>query len=357
MFFAVLSLGLVTAVSGGLIKKSNCPGLFDDQGNQIAANDNRCCVFIAARDNLLDRFDKTCGEDAHDALRLSFHDAAGFSISGGPSLGGGADGSIMAFPDVEFLNPDNDGLQGSTSALADIANEHGISFGDIIQFAAAVAVAQCPGAPRLQFLAGRPNATIPAVDGLVPNPNQEIPIIKARMLDLGFTPEQTVSLLTSHTMAAQDKQNPDVHGSPFDSTPGDFDGQFFLDTLLHSPVSGILPSGVFRLNSDAGFARDSETACFWQKAVADSGFMTNNFHDQMARMAVIGQNTDNLFDCTEAVPNPPGARRSTRFPAGSSLADIDQSCATSPFPNVGTDPGPATTVPPVPPQDNGTGGS
>lgn len=41
-----------------------------------------------------------CGEEAHSALRLSFHDAIGFSIHGGK--GGGADGSILAFNSTEL---------------------------------------------------------------------------------------------------------------------------------------------------------------------------------------------------------------------------------------------------------------
>lgn len=41
-----------------------------------------------------------CGEEAHSALRISFHDAIGFSIHGGK--GGGADGSILAFNSTEL---------------------------------------------------------------------------------------------------------------------------------------------------------------------------------------------------------------------------------------------------------------
>ena len=41
---------------------------------------------------------------AHEALRLTFHDAIGFSKSGGPSQGTGADGSIMIFNDTELLD-------------------------------------------------------------------------------------------------------------------------------------------------------------------------------------------------------------------------------------------------------------
>lgn len=49
-----------------------------------------------------------CGEEAHSALRLSFHDAIGFSIHGGK--GGGADGSILAFNSTELEFHANGGL-------------------------------------------------------------------------------------------------------------------------------------------------------------------------------------------------------------------------------------------------------
>ena len=39
-----------------------------------------------------------------------------------------------------------------------------------IQFAAAVGLSNCPGAPRLPFLLGRPEAEGPAKDGTVPEP-------------------------------------------------------------------------------------------------------------------------------------------------------------------------------------------
>jgi hypothetical protein len=39
-----------------------------------------------------------------------------------------------------------------------------------IQFAAAVGVSNCPGAPRLSFLLGRPPPVAPAADGTVPEP-------------------------------------------------------------------------------------------------------------------------------------------------------------------------------------------
>ena len=43
-----------------------------------------------------------------------------------------------------------------------------------IQFAAAVGVANCPGAPRLKFLLGRPPPVAPAADLTVPDPFGEL---------------------------------------------------------------------------------------------------------------------------------------------------------------------------------------
>lgn len=48
-----------------------------------------------------------CGEEAHSALRLSFHDAIGFSLHGGK--GHGADGSILAFNSTELQYHANGG--------------------------------------------------------------------------------------------------------------------------------------------------------------------------------------------------------------------------------------------------------
>ena len=61
-----------------------------------------CCKLFPIVDQIQkDLFDGgECGEEAHSALRLSFHDAIGFSIHGGK--GNGADGSILAFNSTEL---------------------------------------------------------------------------------------------------------------------------------------------------------------------------------------------------------------------------------------------------------------
>ena len=98
-----------------------------------------------------------------------------------------------------------------------------------IQFAGAVGVANCQGGPQLQFMAGRSNDSQPAPAGLVPAPEDSIDDILARMADAGFSANEVVDLLASHSVAAQDHVDPTIPGTPFDSTPSSFDSQFFVE--------------------------------------------------------------------------------------------------------------------------------
>jgi hypothetical protein len=66
-----------------------------------------------------------------------------------------------------------------------------------IQLAGAVGVGNCPGAPRLQFLLGRPNATAPAPDHTIPAPFDSTDTILARFADAGFDSDEVVALLAS----------------------------------------------------------------------------------------------------------------------------------------------------------------
>ena len=67
-------------------------------------------------------------------------------------------------------------------------------------------------------MAGRPNATAPAVDGLIPEPQNSITEILERFDDAGgFTPFEVVSLLASHTVARADHVDPHLDAAPFDS--------------------------------------------------------------------------------------------------------------------------------------------
>lgn len=57
----------------------------------------------------------------------------------------------------------------------------------------------------MQFLAGRSNISRPAPDLTVPEPSDATDKIFARMGDAGFSPNEVVDLLASHSVAAQDR--------------------------------------------------------------------------------------------------------------------------------------------------------
>ena len=181
--------------------------------------------------------------------------------------------------------------------------------------------------------------------------------ILARMADAGFDPIETVWLLSSHTIAAADLVDPTIPGTPFDSTPELFDTQFFIETQLvgtlfpgtaGNPGEVMSPlAGEMRLQSDFELARDSRTACEWQSFVNNQPKIQGRFHDAFHDLSLLGQNIDDLIDCSEVIQTPPPPASNAHLPAGLTAEDVEGACAATPFPTLPTDPGPVTTVAPV----------
>ena len=71
-----------------------------------------------------------------------------------------------------------------------------------------MALSLCPGSPRVRTFVGRNNATAAAPDGTVPEPQNSVDSILARMADAGFSPEELIALLASHSIAAQVSEPP-----------------------------------------------------------------------------------------------------------------------------------------------------
>ncbi|KAI5118920.1 hypothetical protein M0805_003744 [Coniferiporia weirii] len=359
----VFKLTIAVVTLAGIVSAATVRVPCPDSKN--TAIDPACCVFYDVADDLQEnKFDHECGEDAHESLRLTFHDAIGFSASG-KFRGTGADGSIMLFGNTELNDPANDGVSDAVNNLKELLTRHNITAGDLIQFAGAVAVSNCPGAPQLQFLAGRPNAAFPAERGTVPMAQDSSTKILARMGDAGLTPEDTINLLASHSVGRSDKLVPGHTDVPFDSTPFTFDTQIFLETLLQgvdvpfgmnntdgAEVDSPLPAeDEMRLQSDFALSRDPETACFWQNMINDQDLMMTGFKNAMAKMAVLGHDPKDLIDCTEAVPTPrPPVGKQATYPATKSVKDVKQVCS-SPFPVLSSDPGEETIIPTCPDGD------
>nr|AFK91531.1 manganese peroxidase 3 [Cerrena unicolor]AFK91532.1 manganese peroxidase 3 [Cerrena unicolor] len=359
MAFKLLAslLALAALSNAALIKKATCA---DGRTTANAA----CCVLFPILDDIQENlFDGgECGEEVHESLRLTFHDAIGFSpalFKQGKFGGGGADGSIITFDTIETPFHANGGIDEIVDAQKPFVAKHNISAGDFIQFAGAIGVSNCPGAPRLEFRLGRPDAKQPSPDLLVPEPFDDVTKILNRFADAGFSSDEVVALLASHTIAAADHVDETIPGTPFDSTPNVFDSQFFIETQLKGTLfpgtagnqgEALSPlHGEIRLQSDGDLARDSRTACEWQSFVNNQSKLQRAFKAAMAKLAVTGQDTRKLIDCSDVIPVPKALTGKAHFPAGFSKADVDQACAATPFPTLPTDPGPVTSVPPVPP--------
>ncbi|KAL7284799.1 hypothetical protein ACG7TL_002108 [Trametes sanguinea] len=350
--FTFVSLAAALAgTNAALTRRVACP-----DGKNTATN-AACCQLFAVRDDLQENLfhGGQCTAEAHESLRLTFHDAIAISPAleaQGQFGGGGADGSIAIFPEIETNFHPNIGLDEIVELQKPFVQRHNLSVADFIQFAGAIGVSNCPGAPQLAAFVGRKDATQPAPDGLVPEPFHTPDQIFDRLADASqgeFDPILTVWLLTAHTVAAANDVDPTVPGSPFDSTPGLWDTQFFVETQLRGTMfpgtggnQGEVESaikGELRLQSDHTIARDSRTACEWQSFVNNQTKAQQMFQFVFHDLSILGQDINQLVDCSEV-----GV---THFPAGLTIADVEQACAETPFPSLPTDPGPATSVAPV----------
>ncbi|KAF8999652.1 NPOD, class II peroxidase [Cyathus striatus] len=302
-------------------------------------------------------FDTPCNEPVRAILHLAFHDAMGISRTS-QVLGGGADGSIITFNSTESLLPGNEDMDFVVAWLKPLIPSSGLSDGDFLYLAAAVGVATCPGAPRLQFFAGRPKAVAPvSPNSGVPKPTDTVTSILARFADVGFAPNEVVSLLAAHSIAANYLTDKPVAGAPLDSTPALFDTQFFIETLLQgtlfpgngSNIGEVMSPmrGEVRLQSDLNLAHDARTACPWQAMAGNQVLMQTGFKSAFAKLSMLGQNEAELIDCSSIIPVPAALPPTIRphFPAGFSNEDVQQACATQAFPSLTADPGPVTSVP------------
>jgi manganese peroxidase len=248
--------------------------------------------------------------------------------------------------------------------------------GPSIQFAGAVALSNCPGSPRLQFLAGRPEAQSASPPHLVPPPNGSVDSILSRMADAGFTTDDTVALLAAHSVGRQEVTDLTVPGMPLDSTPERFDGQFYLEVSKISyvrKVSDFINVGCvalwfrFYLKEKPIRAADRARPCrpnprlqtnsgsllmpplrvplqphadgtissvesLLHFTIPSRPFMiiidrqsqlTSAFRDAMIKLANNGQDVGKLIDCSDAIPIPKFWNGPTTLPQGKTLADLD----------------------------------
>ena len=84
-----------------------------------------------------------------------------------------------------------------------------------IQFVGALSLTVCPGAPRVPFVIGRPQPKAPAPDFIVPQPVNTTDELLTAFANVGFSPEEFIALLASHTAAGADDFSPPLQGYAF----------------------------------------------------------------------------------------------------------------------------------------------
>ncbi len=116
--------------TGALTRRVSCP-----DGVNTASNAACCALFPVLEDIQKNLFDGgECGEEVHESLRLTFHDAIGISpkiAATGTFGGGGADGSIAIFADIETNFHANNGVDEIIGEQAPFIAAHNLTTADL----------------------------------------------------------------------------------------------------------------------------------------------------------------------------------------------------------------------------------
>jgi hypothetical protein len=223
-----------------------------------------------------------CGREAHGAIRAPFHDC----------INNGCDGSLITQGECD--RSENAGLADTCKLLLSWTNKYNVSAADMIQFAAATAIAVCPLGPRVQALVGRRDGTQPAPEGQIPGSRDPVPKILGAFAAKGFSPEDLVALLGTHSVAVQVSDDPSQAGKSLDTTPSVYDTKFYQET-----IDGTAP---YTLQSDKKLSKSEVTSHTWSNFASSTDEWSSAFVSAWDRFAVIGNDVGSLVDCTSVIP-------------------------------------------------------
>lgn len=229
-----------------------------------ACKADTCCIWSYIAADLKPLFtnatDGTCTQYARKAIRLGFHDAAGWSKPN--SLAGmdygGADGSIVLSAE-EAARTDNIGLSEIIAKMKEWQATYGVGMADLIQFASNLATVTCPLGPRIRTWVGRKDSSTPAPTGLLPDVKDSVDKIICLFGDKTLSYTQLAALMGAHSTSQQFFVDPSKAGAPQDDTPGVWDTRYYNQ---HMP-GGSVPAGVFQFASDLSIANDTRTKDQW----------------------------------------------------------------------------------------------
>ncbi|KAF1924512.1 class II peroxidase [Didymella exigua CBS 183.55] len=231
-----------------------------------------------------------CGRDAHGAIRAPFHDC----------INNGCDGSLILTD--ECSRAESAGLSDICGKLLSWTQKYNTSAADMIEFAAAVAISSCPLGPRVRALVGRKDSREAAPLNSIPGSRDSISSILDKFKAKGFSGDDVVALMGTHSVAVQVNDDPAQAGKSLDSTPSIYDLKFYQETL-----DGTAP---YTLQSDRGLANNTETQKKWKEfADGDTSAWITAFTDAWNRFAVIGNDVGSLQDCSGIIPSGASERR------------------------------------------------
>ncbi|KAL0936038.1 peroxidase [Colletotrichum truncatum] len=263
---------------------------------------DKCCVWKHIADDLVLTFhdSKTgqCTNPARSAVRLGFHDAAGWSKSTGEL--GGADGSLVLNPE-EITRSANSGLQEivrQTKVWFDKYKDYGISMADLIQFNANLATFSCQQGPRIKTFVGRKDSSKAAPDGLLPATTDSSDFLIELFENKTISASGLAALMGAHTASRQRFVDPARAGDAQDTTPGIWDTLYYQQTLRGAPKE------VFTFQSDIVLSKDPRSGPAFS-AFAESGqnLWNQAYAREYVRLSLLGvYNINTLIDCTKALP-------------------------------------------------------
>ncbi|KAK5658919.1 hypothetical protein OQA88_1734 [Cercophora sp. LCS_1] len=270
--------------------------------NSYACAQDTCCVWWYIVDEMERLFrgpSGRCTNPARGAIRLGFHDAAGWSKFTGSR--GGADGSIVLAPE-EILRPLNHGLEEIIQQMKIWYEQwggYGISMADLIQMAGTVATVVCPLGPRIRSFIGRQDSHAPCTDGLLPDVFSDADTLIELFRAKTIQPFGLAALLGAHSTSQQRFVDPSRFGDPQDSTPGVWDVAFYKETL------GRAPPRVFKFHSDIVLSEDPRIYPEFRAFAGAGGqqHWNNDYAREYVRLSLLGvYNINNLTDCTWVLP-------------------------------------------------------
>ncbi|KAI3540422.1 versatile peroxidase VPL1 [Colletotrichum tamarilloi] len=243
-----------------------------------------------------------CNDLARASIRAIFHDCGSWDTSQG--LNGGCDGSLIVGvnPDVELNRSENRGLQKIAGVLQGLATKYNTTVADMIVFAGNAAIFLCPGGPKVKTFIGRADSTTSAKDGGLPDVFASADVLVALFQKKGLDAEALAALLGAHSTSTQNFVDTTKANASQDSTPGKWDVSYYKETYDFA-TKGTAAPGVFVFPSDSKISTSTsgDIGKKFQGFIGQQNKWSSSFTNAMEKMALFGNDKNNLADCTDSI--------------------------------------------------------